>query len=237
MQIEKAYLFGRQISAGSSPTPVLDQNVIFDSGVFNMNRMQTGFSLNDVVSLQEVYRNPPYSRELAYTTGENVFTSNIKILVDYGGATDGSVLVNHGTDEPVLVVENNRLKHVGRSNANANVDGGDYLLPVNFGTMVEEGYSRLYVTLEYSTQGIENPTSGTREIKICPRYKKETPSQIGAVSMLDISNPSFQLNDDATLTEHTFYVTIGSTKLSYAPFWIQLIMTHGTYLIKKIWFE
>ena len=35
MQIEKAYLFARQITAGEPPTPPLDAGVYFENGMFN----------------------------------------------------------------------------------------------------------------------------------------------------------------------------------------------------------
>ena len=60
MQIEKAYLFARQISA-SGPAPLPD-NVIFDNGMFNPNRMKTGFDLvNNTYLAQDVYSGISYS--------------------------------------------------------------------------------------------------------------------------------------------------------------------------------
>lgn len=232
--IQQTKCFGNTIRPGE-PGPVLPNNVIFDEGEFNMTRMKEGFSLDNVVTLQDAYRTYA-SRELPYSTGESIFITNFKMLIDYGGATDGTILVNTGTNNSRLVIENKRLKYVGTSDSNVNIDGFDCCLPVNFGTLVQEEYTRLYITLEYSTQGIVDPTSGERILKMCPLSRVETHAQISGSSMLDSQTPKLQLNDSSVFTEHTFYVEVVS-KLSRAPAWIQLIMTHGTYLIKKMWFE
>ena len=60
MIISSGYLFGRQISAGE--IPVLD-NVIFDAGAFNMNRMESGFNFT-----QNIQRTP---QEWGISTGMN----------------------------------------------------------------------------------------------------------------------------------------------------------------------
>lgn len=227
MTFSSAYLFAKQITAGGTPTPVLPTNVVFDNGVFNMERMKANFALDNVITALDMNPNATYSIGM-------VIIDNAS---DYIRDNNGEIFVNQGTDRCFLSLVNGCLVHVGTSDTNANADGCDYSFPINFDTLLLEGYTKFYVTLDYSTQGIVNPTAQTRRIGIDVRYTKVSGSNYVIPSVCDTSNPRFTLNNTPTTTEHTFNVNFDETKLGEKPTFIQLLMTHGTYAIKKMWFE
>lgn len=227
MTFSSAYLYAKQITAGGTPTPVLPTNVVFDSGVFNMDRMKTNFALDNIITAKDI------NSRATYSSGNIIIT----MASDYIRDNNGETYVNQGTDECVLSLLNGCLVHVGTSDTNANADGCDYYFPINFDTLLNEGYTKFYVTLDYSTQGIVSPTAQTRKLGVNVRYTINNGGTYGIQSVCDVSNPSFNLNDTATTTEHMVNVNFDETKLGEKPTFIQLLMTHGTYAIKKMWFE
>lgn len=206
------------------PTPILPNNVIFDQGVFNMTRMKPGFDLNNIITAKEI--NP----RVNYASGGIIITSDTN---PYTQQDVGVTFVNQGTDENVLTIENQKLKHVGKENTNSNIDGCDYYFPINFGSANQEGYTKVLVDLEYSTEGIQNPTGNTRRII----FNAATTTQNYQIRNIAHRNYNFTLNDTPTLTEHILEGDFSPLYVDSKITYFTIIMTHGTYLIKKIWFE
>lgn len=217
MIISSAHLFGKTIKAG--PAPVLN-NKIFD-GAFNANRMKPGFDLaNNLYIVQDIYPGIPFNQgSTAITQGG--FSQQI-------AADDGACFVNYGTDHNLLTLENNYIKHIGQS-LSSSIDGCEYFLPVNMQKMSVEGFSRLYVTLDYSQEGIPDPQVG--QAGFLYLYLCYTDGNM----LKNLGYEYFTCSGSPTLAEETHYITMDND--NGAPSYIRIAMSDGTYHIKKIWFE
>lgn len=220
MQISSAYLYGSGMSEGQVPTPVLPDNVIFDQGVFNMNRMKAGFSLDNVLTSQEKYSGIPYYQgDMPITQGG--FAQEIQ-------ADDGTVFANLGTNNEGMQIVGQALQHIGTEDYDYSKDGCNYFFPIDFDTLRQEGYSKLCIDMDYSTQGIVNPTSAYRRIEVYLYY-------VSGNGLAPVGSQSFNLNDTPDFVQHT--LELSPSYLDYVPAYLELVMTHGTYNIYKMWFE
>lgn len=217
MILSSAHIFGKTIKAG--PAPVLN-NIIFD-GEFNAARMKTGFELaNNLYIVQNIYPGIPFSQgSMAITQGG--FAQQI-------AADDGACFVNYGTDQNLLSLEDGYLKHIGRW-LSSDRDGCEYFMPVNMQKMSVEGYSKLYVTLDYSQEGIPDPEVGQHGF--LGLYLHYT----SGGNLPTLGYDVFSCSGSPTLAEETHYITMDND--NGAPSYIRISMSDGTYHIKKIWFE
>lgn len=218
MILSSGYLFAEGISGG---TPPISGNVIFENGVWNANRMKAGFALeSNMYIVQNVYSGIPFSQgSMAITQGG--FAQQI-------AADDGACFVNYGTDHNLLSVENGYIKHVGQW-LSSDRDGCEYFFPVNMQKMSVEGYSKMYVTLDYSQEGIPDPQAG--QAGFLYLYLHYTSGN----NLSTLGYNTFTCSGSPTLAEETHYITMDND--NGAPSYIRIAMSDGTYHIKKIWFE
>lgn len=221
MTFSSAYLFARQITAGN---PSLPSNVIFDSGQFNSQRMKAGFSLNNILTAQSVYS------DISYNNG--------RMAIEMGGftqyiqAADGKTFESIGTANSTLLNTGQYLEHIGTSANDESIDGCAIYLPVEMDSLDEEGYSTIHVLLDWSTEGIVSPELlNTGEIATIVK-KTENDYKLN-----NIGGGVLSLGNTPTLTEYEFNESLGGSGLGWVPSYIEIRVTHGTYHIKKIWFE
>lgn len=221
MIISSAYIFAKQIAGNEAPMPL---NVIYDSGAFNMQRMKTGFSLNNILTAQSVYSGISYN--------------NGRIAIEMGGftqyiqAADGKTFESIGTANSALLNTGKYLEHIGTSANDESIDGCAIYLPVEMDSLDEEGYSTIHVLFDWSTEGIVNPELlNTGEIATIVK-KTENDYQLN-----NIGGGLLSLGNTSTLTEYEFNERLGGSGLGWVPSYIEIRVTHGTYHIKKIWFE
>lgn len=219
MNISSAYIFAKQIK---SATPQLPANVIYDSGQFNYQRMKQGFSLSNVLTAQSVYSGVSYSNGITAITG--YFTQQIE-------AADGKTFESIGTSGSGIEETGQYLEHVGTSATDENVDGCAIFLPIEMSSLSEEGYSTLHILFDWSTEGIVDPSQ--LSYGLIEGYAKKTENN----QLFDIGGGFLRLEKTSTLTEFEFSVNLGGSGLNWIPTYIEIRVTHGTYHIKKIWFE
>ena len=94
MQIEKAYLFGRQISAGEAP---MRDNVFFEHGVFNPVHVPQGFDFNN--NRQVVVVNSNYDDFLKACT---IDFENGEYASHYNDGTTFIIKTDNSDDETLL---------------------------------------------------------------------------------------------------------------------------------------
>lgn len=219
MIISSAYIFAKQIK---SVTPQLPANVIYDSGQFNDQRMKQGFSLSNVLTAQSVYSGVSYSNGITAITG--YFTQQIE-------AADGKTFESIGTSGSGIEETGQYLEHIGTSATDDDVDGCAIFLPVEMASLSEEGYSALHIFFDWSTEGIADPSQLNQGIIY--GFAKRTENN----QLFDIGGGALNLQKTSTLTEFEFSVNLGGSGLNWIPTYIEIRVTHGTYHIKKIWFE
>lgn len=219
MIISSAYIFAKQIKEA---TPQLPANVIYDSGQFNAQRMKQGFSLSNVLTAQSVYSGVSYSNGITAIT--SYFTQQI-------GAADGKTFESIGTSGSGIEETGQYLEHIGTSATDENVDGCAIFLPVVMNSLSEEGYSTLHILFDWSTEGIADPSQ--LEYGIIYGFAKKTENN----QLLDIGGGALRLEKTSALTEFEFAESLGGSGLNWIPTYIEIRVTHGTYHIKKIWFE
>ena len=218
MNISSAYIFGKQLK---SITPPLQNDVIFDDGRFNANRMKQGFDFeNNVAFIQDLY--PGISFGDAQTAIANGAMYSV-IQQD-----DGATLGNHGTDNNTISVVDNCITHIGLG-MQASANGVDYYLPVNMQSVLSEGYSKLCIKLGYSKEGIT--AGGSAGYMLMYLYGVNS-----NYSLHYIGGDLFRMPEADVETEVT-YNTLLDGGTSEIPRYLRLTMSSGTYHIKKIWFE
>lgn len=212
----------REVWFEEAPTE-LPNNVIFDQGAFNTNRMKPGFSLNNILTVQSVYPGTVATEGMAKI--RNNFTSQI-------AADDGTTFVNYGTDENLLQKDFGYLEHFGRSNTNNNVDECDYVFPIRVGNLLQEGYTKLHIAVQRSAVGIESATSRSRYMTInVDTIEADNTLSIKCYKQHNFgSNPSFSRLVDVT-------VDLNANGYDWKPDYLEILMDHGTYVINKIWFD
>lgn len=216
MIYSSAYIFGQQITAGGTP---IQSNIIFDAGVFNMERMKQGFDfVNNTYIAQDIYPS------VAYSSGY--------LPIERGGfatqiaADDGACFVNIGTDRAYLTQGDGYLEHEGNY-ITPDVDGCDYYLPVVMQKFSEEGYTSFNVTLDYHYSPVQ--TGGSLFLM-----------QIFGVdgsNLQDMASGGGDCPSTPDFTERTFSMPVGTYSENFVPKYICIRMTSGTYRIKRMWFE
>lgn len=219
MNISSAYIFAKQIKGA---TPQLPANVIYDSGRFNTDRMKQGFSLNNILTAQSVYSGISYSDGISAING--YFTQQIE-------AEDGKTFESIGTSGSGIEETGQYLEHIGTSATDDNVDGCAIFLPVEMDSLSEEGYSTLHILFDWSTEGIADQSQLNQGIIY--GFAKKTEND----QLFDIGGGALNLEKTSTLTEFEFSVNLGGSGFNWTPTYIEIRVTHGTYHIKKIWFE
>lgn len=219
MNISSAYIFAKQIKGA---TPQLPANVIYDSGRFNDDRMKQGFSLNNILTAQSVYPGTSYSNGIRAING--YFTQQIE-------AADGKTFESIGTSGSGIEETGQYLEHIGTSATDDDVDGCAIFLPVEMNRLSEEGYSTLHILFDWSTEGIADPSQLV--YGIIYGFAKKTENY----QLFDIGGGAIRLEKTSTLTEFEFSENLGGSGLNWIPTYIEIRVTHGTYHIKKIWFE
>lgn len=219
MNISSAYIFAKQIKGA---TPQLPENVIYDSGQFNAQRMKQGFSLSNVLTAQSVYSGVSYSNGILAIEG---------YFTQYVEAADGKTFESIGTSGSGIEETGQYLEHIGTSATDENVDGCAIFLPVEMNSLSEEGYSTLHILFDWSTEGIADPSQLNQGI-IYGFAKKTENNQL-----FDIGGGALNLEKTSALTEFEFSESLGGSGLNWIPTYIEVRVTHGTYHIKKIWFE
>lgn len=219
MNISSAYIFAKQIKGA---TPQLPANVIYDSGRFNAQRMKQGFSLSNVLTAQSVYSGVSYSNGIRAIEG---------YFTQYVEAADGKTFESIGTSGSGIEDTGQYLEHIGTSATDDDVDGCAIFLPVEMNSLREEGYSTLNILFDWSTDGITDPSQLNEGI--LHAYAKKTENY----QLFDIGGGAISLEKTSTLTEFEFSVNLGGSGLNWVPTYIEIRVTHGTYHIKKIWFE
>ena len=229
MQIEKAYLFGRQITEGTPPTPPMEQNVLYENGQFNQELMPAGFTnFNDMLvtytgmasdngimynSLIDQYFNTPHIIQLQGTYADSW---------ECNGALKRTqtTVPPPGTDETDIVT----------------YYSSEIIIPVIIG---DNDYSKVCITYELSGTLIGASFYGRCEEDLIMYYEKK-PGTTGSGTMRRL----FRMNMTSASVpqEHTYESAIDSTPQSsdyngwlYVGFFPKLGWSDVT--VKKIWFE
>lgn len=219
MIISSAYVFGKQISAGQ--VPVAD-NIIFENGAFNMNRMESGFDFT-----QNIQRTP---QEWGISTGMSAIEGGY--MTPYYGT--GAIFAAYGTERTEdYFLEDGTITGIGRSRS-----GGpcsiSYYLPVTMRTLREEGYTMMKAIVSGNAAGM--PNAGPNDYG--------GGANIGVLRMFETRMNSWGSADSGALgqgieEEEEKEITVdlsNSMDLDYAPAYIRLNSMGGTTRFKKIWF-
>lgn len=226
MQIEKAYLFARQISA-SGPAPLPD-NVYFDAGRFNLNLIPDGFDF-----VNNVQRFPIG----AMSQGETQI--NTKGYFDQYMYT-GSILATYGGGGKEFILTQNGLEHIYEQGYYPlNYFYTAYYLPLKHG-MPANGETKICFNIATSNEGV---TDGSNFLNIRlgamyhdPHYDEK---HFDYMFLFELSDTP-EGNNTPTLVERTLKVSISEiysfpdSELTHV--FIKVIGA-GTYIIRKIWFE
>lgn len=220
MTISSAYVFAKNIKAGVAP---LAQNVIFDDGQFNLNRMVSGFDFN--TNIQST------PKEWGMATGQQAIEGGY--MTQYIGTE--AILACYGTlQEEGYVIEEKAITGVGRSRTGSEC-GICYYLPVNMQDLQTEGYSCMKVTVSGNAVGLPNagPNDRGGVANINVMY---TPSAgyLSSISLGLNTNGGMGIEQE---TEETATITFSAGDLDKVPTYIRLSCWGGTTRFKKIWFE
>lgn len=220
MNISSAYVFGKNIKAGAAP---LAQNVIFDDGKFNLNRMVSGFDL-----MGNIQSTP---KEWGISTGDQAIQGGY--LSQYFGTN--AILAAYGTlQEDGYSIEQNAITGVGRSRT-GNVCGIYYYLPISMQSLQTEGYSSLHVTISGNAAGLPNASQNDHGGRGMLRlFYNPNPAQLSALGMNFTSSGGDGIE---TETEETGSFSFSSYDLEQVPTYVSISCWGGTTRFKKIWFE
>lgn len=216
MNISSAYIFGKQLK---SITPPLQNDVIFDDGRFNANRMKQGFDFeNNVAFIQDLYPG------ISFGDGQSAIANGA--MYEVIQSDNGETLANHGTNNDVIYIEDGSITHVETSMLSSEA-GVDYYFPVNMQPITTEGYETLNITYGYKKPSQE---SGVGNLLV---YLYGINSNY---SMAYIGGETIVLPNTYTEQENTTSIQLDGG-LDKIPRYLRILMTSGTYHIKKIWFE
>lgn len=220
MIISSAYIFAKQIKAGTAPLPM---NVIYDSGRFNMARMKTGFALTNILTAQSVYPTANYS---------NGIIAIADYFTDQVAADDGKTFVTIGTEQGYLTEEGSYLQHIGTDASNDNVDGCCYFFPIAMQQLDVEDYDTINFKFDWSTAGITDPSQMSFGIFDAFVYRTNESNKLKTGG-----GGGQHLVKSETLTEYNVSFDLGGSGLTWTPTYVSTRLSHGTYQIKKIWFS
>lgn len=217
MQIEKAYLFARQITAGGTP---IQSNIIFDSGVFNMERMPQNFDfVNNVTRCPE---------QMGCETADQAIRGGYL----HDNIDDGSILAGYSVGSQEFILESDSFSHVGESVYPAEY-GTVYFIPIVMRTLAEEGYTQFKITTSGNAVGVPGAlpvtNGGGFDIAVCEA------NGVG-LSMVGFDTSNSGGYGTETETEHTNTIDLSSYGSS-KPDYIRIFGLNGTGRVKKIWFE
>lgn len=220
MIISSAYVFAKNIKAGVAP---LAQNVIFDGGRFNLNRMVSGFDL-----MENIQGTP---KEWGIGTGDAAIQGGY--LSQYFGTN--AILAAYGTlQEDGYYIEQNAITGVGRSR-NGMECGIAYFLPISMQSLQREGYSSLHVTISGNAVGVPNASQndhgGWGMIRL---FYNPNPAQLSSIGIGFTFNGGDGIEAE---TEETGSFSFSSYDLEQVPTYISITCRDGTTRFKKIWFE
>ena len=146
MQIEKAYLFGKQITAGViPPPPPLGEGVYFDSGRFNPLYIPSGFNLSNQLALNCYYDLDHYYDQNYY---DNMYENRFPGGEWASHFDDGTVFLfkdaNDSTSD--LTISNDYITYRPPTNLSVSVTTSFVLPVVDLGTSYSWLWFRYKIT-------------------------------------------------------------------------------------------
>ncbi len=216
MTFSSAYLFAKQITVGEPP---IQSNIIFDSGVFNMERMQQGFDF-----VNNLTRCPA---QMGVETARNAILGGYL----HDNIDDGSILAGYSVGSQEMILESDSFSHVGESVVTTEF-GTVYFLPITMRTLSEEGYTKLKIISSGNAVGIPGALpityGGSFIIGVCA-------ANGAGLTRLNYATTNGGQGTE-TETEEATEIDLSSYG-SYIPDYIEVFALNGTGRIKKIWFE
>lgn len=223
MQIEKAYLFGKQISGGIQPLP---DNVYYDAGRFNTSIIPSGFDFENNIQRFPIGAMGAGETQIEYHGYFDQYVYTGAILACYGG---GGVEFEN-TQEGI--------KHIyEKGNYSSNYFWTTYYLPLQK-NIQQAGITKICFNVATSNVGDTGATYIDYRVGILyhdPAYDYSH----DYVYMPDISTMPSDPNTSELLekTVKVDFSSISNFQNCDFPYVFVRAMGAGTYIFRKIWFE
>lgn len=152
MQIEKAYLFARQISAGSTPPPMAEED-LYNNGMFNTYHwLDNNFSLSNYIIVTDPYTQPDDKYYYEDCQRKIIFNDNGSGPLRY---EDGLIMYALAENCHIYANSNSVLSIDNLGNGFTDYENCIYI-PIKSDNSLEDYY---YINIEYR---IANTTASTR---------------------------------------------------------------------------